>query len=84
VRIDAVPDADLPDALKALKPAERRTYVEKRSQARKALDGRMAALVKQRDAYIAQARAKQPNARDSFDRVVEETLRNQMRRSATN
>jgi hypothetical protein len=84
VRIDAVPESELPDALKTLNPTERRAFVEKQSQARNALDGRMRALVKQREAYIAAARAKQPNARDSFDRVVEETLRRQMRRAVTN
>jgi hypothetical protein len=84
VRIDAVPESELPDALKTLNSTERRAFVEKQSQARNALDGRMRALVKQREAYIAAARAKQPNARDSFDRVVEETLRGQMRRAVTN
>jgi Mg-chelatase subunit ChlD len=84
VRIDAVPETELPDTLKTLKPAERKAYVEKQSDARRALDGRMAGLVKQRDAYIAAVRAKEPNAKDSFDRVVEETLRKQMRRAVTN
>jgi hypothetical protein len=83
VRIEAVPETELPNTLKSMKPAERKAYIEKQSEARKALDGRMQALVKQRDSYIAQARTKQPNARDSFDRVVEETLRKQMKRALT-
>jgi hypothetical protein len=74
---------ELPDALRPLKPVERKAYVEKQSEARKALDGRLTALIKQRDSYITAERAKQPSTKDSFDRVVEESLRKQMRRVLT-
>lgn len=83
-RLDTVPEADLPETLQSLAPAERKALVETQTAKRKALDERMSGLVKQRDAHIAAERAKQPQARDSFDRVVEDTLRKQVTRPATN
>jgi len=83
-RLDSVPEADLPEALQSMAPAERKALVETQTAKRKALDERMSGLVKQRDAHIAAERAKQPQARDSFDRVVEDTLRKQVMRAATN
>ena len=55
--------------------------MEKQGAERKALDDKLAALVKQRDAYVAAERGKRPaNAKkDSFDQVVEDTLRAQIK-----
>jgi hypothetical protein len=80
-RLDAVPESELPEALRPLPPAERKAYLERQAQERKALESRMSAMVKQRDAYIAAERAKQPAAKDSFDRVVEATLKKQIARA---
>jgi hypothetical protein len=81
VRIEAVPEAELPDALRPLKPVERKAYVEKQSEARKALDGRLTALIKQRDGYVREQAKKSPSrSADSFDRAVEATLRAQIKR----
>jgi hypothetical protein len=47
---------------------------------RKALNEKLTALVAKRDKYVTEARDKTPPKASSFDRVVEETLRAQIRR----
>jgi hypothetical protein len=47
---------------------------------RKALNEKLAALVAKRDKFVAEARDKTPPKASSFDRVVEETLRAQIKR----
>jgi cell division protein FtsB len=80
-KLATVKDDDLPDSLRTLSPAQRQAEIDKRMAARKALSARMADLVKKRDAYVAEQRRKQPKKPgDSFDRVVEETLRAQTAR----
>ena len=75
-KLDSVKDEDLPDQLRAMKPARapgRRST--SRSAERKALNERMAELVKKRDAYVMEQRKKAPaKTADSFDRAVAETL----------
>ena len=52
--------------------------IDKQQAARKALNERMATLVKQRDAFALEQAKKAPKpAADSFDRTVAETLRAQ-------
>ena len=69
------------DGLRGLKPAERQAAIDKQMAERKALNERMTALVAKRDQYVAEQRKKTPaRAGDSFDRVVEETLRAQIKR----
>lgn len=86
VRLESIPDAELPEALQKLSPAARKAEVEKQSAERKALDERLAALVKQRDVYVAAERQKRPQhtKKDSFDQVVEDTLRMQVRPAPVN
>jgi hypothetical protein len=47
---------------------------------RKALNEKLAALVAKRDKYVADQRAKAPPKASSFDRVVEDTLKAQIKR----
>jgi len=81
VNFDAIPEAELPENLQKLSPAARKAELEKQTAERKALDGQLTELVKKRDAYAVEARKKQPqNAKkDSFDQVVEDTLRMQIK-----
>jgi hypothetical protein len=79
--LDAVKDEELSDSLRGLKPAERQAAIDKKMAERKSLNERMTALVGKRDQYVAEQRKKQPGKiGDSFDRVVEETLRAQIKR----
>ncbi len=76
----ALKDDDLPANMRAMKPAEREAEVNKQMGQRKALNDKLAAFVAKRDKYIAEQRAKAPPKASSFDRVVEETLRAQIKR----
>jgi hypothetical protein len=78
--LDAVPEADLPEVMKGKSVAERQAYVVQQQADRAALTAQMAGLIGQRDAFIAAEQAKQAGTTpsDSFDRVVEETLRMQL------
>ncbi len=81
VKLESVPEAELPESLQKLAPAARKAEIEKQSAERKALDAELSELVKKRDDYAAAERKKQPqNAKkDSFDQVVEDTLRMQIK-----
>jgi hypothetical protein len=81
-QLATVKDDELPDAIRALKPEERQEAITKRMNERGKVNERMTALVKQRDAFIAeQQKKRQPaKAADSFDQAVQSTLRTQIKR----
>ena len=76
----AIKEEDLPDNLRAMKPEQRVDEVNKQMNQRKALNEKLSALVAKRDRYVADARAKAPPKASSFDRVVEDTLKAQIKR----
>jgi len=76
----AIKEEDLPDNLRAMKPEQRVDEVNKQMNQRKALNEKLGALVSKRDKYVADARAKAPPKASSFDRVVEDTLKAQIKR----
>lgn len=78
-KLATLKDDELPDNLRALKPEQRMDEVNKQMNQRKELNEKLAALVAMRDKYIADQRAKAPKA-SSFDRVVEDTLKAQIKR----
>jgi hypothetical protein len=80
-KLATVKDEDLPDSLRGMNAAERQNVIDKQQAKRKALNERMAALVKQRDGYVLDQAKKAPaKPADSFDRAVEETVRAQIKR----
>jgi hypothetical protein len=73
-------DKDLPDFFRNMSPDERKAYIDKKMAERKALNQRLAELVKKRDQYVIEHRSKAPGrTADSFDRAVEETLKEEAR-----
>jgi hypothetical protein len=79
--LDKLKDDELPDSFRKLNAAERKAFIDQQLTNRKALGERMAELVKKRDAYVADQRNRAPvMPASSFDRVVEETLKTQLRR----
>jgi hypothetical protein len=54
--------------------------VNKQMGQRKALNEKLSALVVKRDKYVAEQRTKAPPKASSFDRVVEDTLKAQIKR----
>jgi hypothetical protein len=80
-KLTGLKDDDLPDSLRHMNAAERQDFIDKQEAKRKALNERMAALVKQRDGYVReQTKKSPPKPADSFDRAVAETLRAQFKR----
>ncbi len=80
-KLDTVKEEELSESLRALKPADRQAAIDAQMAQRKALTERMTALVAKRDQYVREQRKKTPaKTADSFDRVVEETLRAQIKR----
>ena len=79
--LQAVPEAELPDNLRRMAPAERQAHVDRQLGERIELNGRLSELVGRRDRHVAEAQKRQPRpAADSFDRAVEKTLRAQIQR----
>lgn len=79
-KLASVKDDDLPDNMRGLSAEAREALIEKQMAERKALNEKIAALVKKRDAYVAEKRKASPKLADSFDRAVEETLKVQTKR----
>jgi Mg-chelatase subunit ChlD len=81
VKLESVPEAELPESLQKLPLSARKAEVEKQSVERKSIDDKLTELVKKRDEYAVAERKKQPKdaKKDSFDQVVEDTLRIQIK-----
>ena len=80
-RLDSVKDADLPDALRPMKPSERQAAIDKQMAERKALNAHLTELVRKRDQYVLDKRNTMPaKTADSFDRAVADTLKAQIKR----
>jgi hypothetical protein len=76
----AVKEEDLPANLRAMKPEQRMDEVNRQMNQRKVLNDKLATLVAKRDKYVAEQNAKAPPKVSSFDRVVEDTLKAQIKR----
>jgi hypothetical protein len=72
-------DDELPDNMRALNPQQRMDEISKRINQRKALNEKLAEFVAKRDRYVAEARAKTPKPATSFDGVVADTLKAQIK-----
>ena len=79
-KLAAVKDDELPDNLRALKPEQRMDELDKQMKQRNALNQKLSALVAKRDKFVAEQRDKAPPKSSSFDRVVEDTLKAQIKR----
>jgi Mg-chelatase subunit ChlD len=78
VKLDDVKTEDLPDDLKKLPAAERRSEVERRLAERQKIRDEIVSLNKQRDAYVTAERKKQSGTKTGFDAAVASALKDQM------
>ncbi|QND52343.1 VWA domain-containing protein [Phyllobacterium sp. 628] len=80
-KLDAVKDAELPENLRGKSREEKQALLDQQTQERGKLEDTMVELVKKRDAYIADQATKKTasGGTDSFDMVVKETLRDQLK-----
>jgi len=79
VELEDVKEAELPDELRNFDRAEQKKIIEVNAQKRQELSSRMDELVKRREAYMTEAQRKAEPKAGSFDEVVKETLRSQVR-----
>jgi hypothetical protein len=78
-KLSTVKDDELPASLRAMKPEQRADELTRQMKQRNELNEKLTALVAKRDKFVADARDKAPKA-SSFDRVVEDTLKAQIKR----
>jgi hypothetical protein len=79
-KLDALSYDELPDNMRAMAPGQRVDELNKQMQQRHELNQKLAALVAKRDKFVAEQRDKAPPKASSFDRVVEDTLKAQIKR----
>jgi len=79
VKLEEIDAAQLPEALRAMSPSERKQEIEKRLAQRRELRDRIGVLSKQRYAYI-EAEQKKNGGGEGFDVVVSRALHDQMTR----
>jgi hypothetical protein len=79
VALPSIAEAELPDALRKLAPAQRQAALDKAVAERKALRDKIVALSKQRDKYLAEQRAKKSGAKTGFDAAVSSALARQLK-----
>ena len=75
-KLDAVKEADLPASMQALPPAERKEFIEKKSQERTDLQAKINALNAEREKFVA-AQMKNVASTNTLDSVVIATVREQ-------
>jgi post-segregation antitoxin (ccd killing protein) len=78
--VSSIAENELPDDLKAIPAQQRKRWLIEKMQSRKLLEDKMASLIAKRDAYVFEQRKKKVATKniDSFDSVVEETLKSQL------
>ena len=74
-----IAEAELPDALRQLAPAQRQAALNLAVAERKALQGKIVALSKQREQYLAEQRSKGTGGRAGFDVAVSAALKRQIK-----
>jgi Mg-chelatase subunit ChlD len=81
VQLDAIPNEQLPAAIKELPRDQQIQKIKQVTQERDALSKQVAELAKKREAYIAEQNKKLDNKGDAFDAQVTEMLQKQMSRN---
>lgn len=79
VALPQIAEAELPDSLRKLAPAQRQAALDKAVAQRQALRGQIVALSKQREQYLAQQRSKNGAGKAGFDAAVSNALARQIK-----
>jgi hypothetical protein len=81
VDLDKIDEAQLPKPMQAEPREKRKAWLDAKLAERQALEEKMSAIITKRDAFVEDERKKtsKTTALDSFDRVVEDTLRVQLK-----
>ena len=79
VALPQIAEAELPDSLRQLAPAQRQAALDAAVAERKALQGKIVALSKQREQYLAEQRSKGSGGKAGFDAAVSTALKRQIK-----
>jgi Mg-chelatase subunit ChlD len=79
VALPSIAEAELPDALRKLAPAQRQAALDQAVAERQALREKIVALSRQRDQYLAERRSKKGGAKTGFDAAVSGALARQIK-----
>jgi Mg-chelatase subunit ChlD/predicted house-cleaning noncanonical NTP pyrophosphatase (MazG superfamily) len=81
IELERVKDEELPEVLKGKSKEEIQSWIESKLAERRTLEAQMSALISKRDAFVVseEEKAAKPDARDSFDKAVENTLKEQLK-----
>jgi hypothetical protein len=76
--LSKIPEADLPEEIRKLKPEERMPYVKKKAETRAAMQKEIGELTGKRDAFLREYQKKNPSAvEQAFDATIRAMLREQ-------
>lgn len=76
--VSTVPETDLPEDMRKLKPAERAAYVKKKADERGELQKQIADVTAKRDQFVRDEQRKSPSAADkAFDAAIRGMLKDQ-------
>jgi hypothetical protein len=76
VKLEALPEADLPEEMRKLKPEERQAYVEQKYAERQRIQAEIQRLNAERQKFLA-AKAKEQGQSDTLDQAIAATVREQ-------
>jgi hypothetical protein len=79
IALPQIAEAELPDALRSLAPAQRQAALDKAVAERKALREQIVAVSKQREQYLAEQRRKSSGGKGGFDAAVSNALARQIK-----
>lgn len=77
VSLEDIPEEELPEGFRELKPVEQQQRIEDLAGRRSELESRIDALAKSRSAYIDERVAEEGGAEDSLDRQLYDTVKDQ-------
>lgn len=79
VALPQIAEAELPDSLRRLEPGQRQAALDSAVAERRALQGKIVALSKQREQYLAEQRSKSSGGKAGFDAAVSTALKRQIK-----
>jgi Mg-chelatase subunit ChlD len=79
IALPQIAEAELPDALRSLAPAQRQAALDKAVAQRKGLRDQIVAVSKQREQYLAEQRRKSSGGKGGFDAAVSNALARQIK-----
>lgn len=83
-KLAEVEEKELPEEMKKMDEAERKSYLEAKSKGRSEIEKQIQELGKKREGYLQEEMKKQQLAGDEFDQVILKTLRQQAEKKGFN